>query len=407
VVALRSVTGPPVHGDVDEGYGSVADAFRRNLAGRGELGAACAAYLGDRPVVDLWGGHADAARTRPWVRDTLVPVFSTTKGMAALALAVAHSRGLFALDEPVATYWPEFAANGKAGITVRQMLNHQAGLAAIDVPLDLAVLGDPDRLGAVLAAQAPRWEPGRRHGYHGQSLGWYQSQLIRRVDPDHRTIGRFFADEIAGPLDAEFTIGVPDDLPAERIATIVGGGLGEVAQLREMPPAFLVALINPWSITHRVFTNPRALARLTDVNRRELLRLELPSVSGTGSARALARIYGCFATGAGELGVDPATIAELEAPAAAPPGGTRDVVLHDESAYVFGMMKAVGAVQFGSSPRAYGHDGIGGSFAFADPDLGLGWAYTPNRAGFAWAVDPREKALRDALYAVPGRPGGG
>lgn len=402
-VTRVSPIGAPVQGDVDQGFGAVADAFRRNLAERGECGAACSAVVAGRPVVDLWGGHADRARTRPWRRDTLVPVFSTTKGLAAMAVAVAHSRGLLALDEPVATYWPAFAEHGKERITVRQLLDHRAGLAAIDEPLDLAILADPDRLGEVLAAQAPRWEPGTRHGYHAQSLGWYQSQLVRRVDPGHRTLGRYFADEVAAPLGIEFYIGVPDEVPAERIATIIGGGpVGSLLHLGDLPPAFVVALLNPWSLTHRVFRNPRALARLTDVNRRELLRLELPSVSGTGTAAAVARAYACFATGGHELGIDRRTLDEIEAPARPPPGGPRDLVLTDESAYALGFAKPSATVRLGSSHRAYGHDGVGGSVGFADPDRQLGYAYVMNRAGYSWTVDPRDVALRDALYAALG-----
>jgi CubicO group peptidase (beta-lactamase class C family) len=402
-VARGSPGGAAVEGEVDEGYGAVADAFGRNLAERGEVGAACAVFAGGRPVVDLWGGHRDAARTRPWERDTMVPVFSTTKGMAALALAVAHSRGRFALDEPVASYWPEFAQHGKGRITVRQLLTHQAGLAAIDVPLDLDLLADPDRLGEILAAQAPRWEPGRFHGYHGQSLGWYQSQLVRRVDPGGRTLGRYFADEVAAPLGVEFHIGVPDEVPGDRIATFIENGpVASLLHVHELPLAFVLALLRPGSLTHRVFRNPKALARMADVNRRELLRLELPSVSGTGTARAVARAYGSFATGGHELGIDRRTIAELEASPCPPPGGPRDLVLRDDTAYGFGFMKAIGTFRFGSSDRAYGHDGIGGSFGFADPDRGLGYAYVMNRAGFAWQDDPREVALRTALYAVPG-----
>lgn len=152
-----------VHGDVDEGYGAVADAFRRNFAERGEIGAACAFYREGRKVVDLWGGYRDGVRKLPWQSDTIVTVFSATKGMSSLVIPVAHSRGLLDVDERVTTYWPEFAQSGKEDVTVRQLLSHQAGLALLDQPVDLEMAADLDRLAEVLAAQKPAWEPGTRH----------------------------------------------------------------------------------------------------------------------------------------------------------------------------------------------------------------------------------------------------
>jgi CubicO group peptidase (beta-lactamase class C family) len=364
-----------IGGYVDEGFGAVADAFRRNFTQRGEVGAACAVWRDDRLVVDLWGGHRDRRRSRPWERDTLVTVFSTTKGMAALAMAVAHSRGLFDLDRPVADYWPEFAAAGKEAVTVRQLLAHQAGLAVIDTKLDLAALADPERLGAVLAGQAPGWQPGRHHGYHGQSLGWYESQLLRRVDPAGRGIGTFFAEEVAAPLGIEFYIGLPDDVPDERLAEFIGGGAATaLLHLHEMPWRLVAGLCNPRSTTGKVFRNPAVLRRASDVNRRELLRAELPSVNGTGQARAIATAYGSFATGGHALCVRPETIRELEAPPVPPTAGGRDLVLRVETAFSFGLMRPCPILPFGSSPKAYGHTGTGGSFGFADPDAGIGYA---------------------------------
>ena len=381
-----------VEGEVEEGYGAVADAFRANFAEHREIGAACAVYRDGVAVVDIWGGHRDKARTQPWERDTMVTVFSTTKGMAATAMAVAHSRALFDLDATVASYWPEFAQQGKGEILVRQLLGHEAGLAVIDVPLDLAVLADPDALGAILAAQTPSWPPGSAHGYHAHSLGWYESQLLRRVDPQGRTIGRFFADEVAAPLGVEFHIGLPDDIPEDRLATLVGGRpVGALLHLREMPPRLVFALLNPRSLTGRTFANPKALRGISDVNRRDLLRLELPSVNGTGEVRAVARTYGSLATGGRELGLRPETLEEIQREVVAAP----DVILRLDASFAMGFMKPF--VPFGSGPRAFGHTGAGGSFGYADPDTGIGYAYAMNRAGWAAPFDPRDVALREAL----------
>ncbi len=392
-----------VHGHVDEGYGAVADAFRSNLIDRNEVGAACAVFRDGRAVVDLWGGFRDAARTLPWERDTLVPVFSTTKGMASMAMAVAHSRGLFELDDLVTQHWPEFGQNGKDAITVRQLLTHQAGLAVIDTPISLELLGEPDALGEVLAAQPPKWEPGEFHGYHGQSLGWYESQLLRRCDPLDRTIGRYFADEVARPLGVEFHIGLPDDVGDERLATFLGGSpASAILHLHEMPPRLVLALLNPFGLTGRVFRNPKALLKASDINRRDVLRIELPSVNGTGTARAIAKSYGVLASGGAELGMRRDTIREIEAAPQPPRGGASDKVLKTETAYSFGFMKPFPMLPFGSSARAFGHTGTGGSFGYADPDYALGYAYVMNRADFAVPTSPRELAVRCAVEKALG-----
>src|ERR687886_2518799 len=202
------MTPAPIHGDVTAGFERVADEFRRNFERRRELGAACAIHHRGEKVVDLWGGYRDRARTLPWEEDTLVIVYSTSKGMAATTVAVAHARGLLDYDERVCAYWPEFAANGKEAITVRQLLAHEAGLAAVDTPLTAETLADPDAVADAIAPQRPNWPPGTRHGYHALSLGFYESELIRRVDPQQRTLGRFFQDEIAAPLGVEFYFGV-------------------------------------------------------------------------------------------------------------------------------------------------------------------------------------------------------
>lgn len=209
---------PPIGGAVAPGFEPVREAFARNFSERGELGAACVAYHRGVPVVDLWGGHRDAARRELWEKDTLVLVFSVTKGLAAMAVAVALSRGLLALDAPVATYWPEFARHGKGQITVRQLLAHQAGVPTVDAPLTLARMADRAFLADAIARQAPLWEPGTRRGYHYLTIGWCEDELIRRVDPHGRGIRQYFADEVARPLGLEFYLGLPPEVPDGRIA---------------------------------------------------------------------------------------------------------------------------------------------------------------------------------------------
>lgn len=395
-----------IGGDVAEGFGPVADAFRANFVERGEIGAACAVYVDGKPVVDLWGGYRDGVKRLPWERDTLVPMFSTTKGVSSVALAHAHARGLLDYDATVASYWPEFAAGGKSEITVRQLLSHQAGLAVVDVPMDLEVLADPDKVAAAIEGQVPAWPAGTRHGYHGISLGWYEGELLRRVDPQHRTIGRYFAQEVAAPLDAVFHIGVPAEVPAERIATIHGyKPIEMVLHLRELPPRFVAAFMNPRSATAKAFGNPRVLGVLDNYNRREVLAVESPASNGTGEARGVARVYSALSCGGQDLGIGPETLSQLEDAATPPTHGLRDEILHVDTSFSLGYIKPFPSLRFGGGQwRAFGTPGAGGSFGFADPEYRVGFCYAMNRSGFRLWDDERERSIRDALYQVLGGP---
>jgi CubicO group peptidase (beta-lactamase class C family) len=262
-VSGRVVSG----GSVVEGFEPVRAAFESNFRDRDELGASVALYRGAEPLVDLWGGYRDVAGTRPWERDTMVLVYSTSKGLAGLAVALAHSRGLLDFEERVATYWPEFAQHGKGAITVRQLLSHQAGLPAVDERLDAGVMADLDRMASILARQRPAWEPGTRHGYHGLSLGWYENELIRRVDPAHRSLGRFFHDELAVPLGLDFHIGLPADIPESRVAEIDGFTALQMAlHLNVMPAGMVLAYMWPGSLVARTMGNPSCAARRTSTD---------------------------------------------------------------------------------------------------------------------------------------------
>lgn len=400
---VRRLAAPvPIDGEVAPGFEPVRVEFERNFRERKELGAAFAVFHRGRKVVDLWGGHRDAARSRPWQRDTVTTVFSTTKGVASLTLAVAQSRGLFDWDAPVSACWPEFEQNGKRDVTVRQLVGHQAGLCAIDTPLDAALLGDLDRLADVLARQAPAWTPGAAHGYHAISLGWYQGELLRRVDPQHRNLGRFFAEEIAAPLGLEFHIGLPDTFSRDRIAAIQPVPLWampfRLGRYPKIPARMVFAMLNPRSLTARAFGNPR-MRNAADFNSRpDLLAVEIPAANGMGDARSIARLYSEFATGSPTLGVAKETIDALAADPRLPSGGIHDRVLRTDTVFSLGFMKPHSRFDFASSGRAFGTPGAGGSFGFADPDARLGMAYVMNRMGVHLVDDPREKSLRDAVY---------
>ncbi|QIS10678.1 serine hydrolase domain-containing protein [Nocardia arthritidis] len=391
-----------IHGEVATGYGPVADAFRRNFQRHGEIGAAVAVFDGDRPVVDLWAGHRDRRRTVPWERDTIVPVFSSTKGMAAFVLATLVSRGLLDYERPVAEYWPEFAAEGKAAVTVRQLIDHQAGLSGLDTVVKLPQIADLDGLAKILAAQRPAWRPGTRHGYHAITLGLYQGELVRRVDPEKRTLGRFFAEEIAKPLGLDFFIGLPADEPMDRIAVLSATkGVDILRYERDLPLRIGIDVYRKRGHSYAALTNPRtgAPARAT---RREFLEVELPGSNGVGNARSLARVYGAAAARTGALPIDNAVLDRLAVGDTADDVPADDLVLHMKSRYHLGFRKSRGTFRFGSDKRAYGTTGLGGSFGFADPATGLGFGYSMNRLGMAVLDDVRSRNLRAALLRCRG-----
>ena len=394
----RIVDEIPVEGFVAPGFQPVLREFERNFRERGERGAACAIYHRGVKVVDLWGGYRCTDRLEPWVEGTLALVFSASKGMAAAAMTVAHARGLFDLDERVATYWPEFAAAGKREITVRQLLSHQAGLVALDCRLNGGVIAEHDRMAEILARQPTAWRPGDFHGYHTLTLGWYQNELIRRVDPKGRSLGAYFRDEIARPLDAEFHIGLPSSIPDERVATVKGyRRISLLGNINKLPPRMVLSGIWPQSLAARSvrclgFDNPAS------VGDPEFRRVEIPSANGIGQARALAKIYEALASGGRELGLTQETFQEMIAPAPAPRKGTQDAILKIDTRYHMGFSRPSRHMPFGASSRAFGCPGAGGTFAMGDPDEGLGLAYVTNQMGFQLFDDPREKAVRDACY---------
>jgi CubicO group peptidase (beta-lactamase class C family) len=379
-------------GFVAPGFEEVRSEFERNFAERGEIGAAVAVYWRGQKVVDLWGGRRAPDGDAPWSEDTMVVVMSTTKGLSAMTLAIANARGWLDYDAPVARYWPEFAQSGKAGVTVRQLLGHEAGLVLLDETLTLDKLRDFDHLAHLLARATPAWPPGTRHGYHTLTIGLYMQELIRRVDPAHRTLGRFFHEEIAVPLGLDFYIGLPSAIPPERLARVrpLSPWRGLLALLYT-PPAVTLKMIRPGSLLRKSF-----LGLITEPNDRNFLEVELPAGNGVGTARGIARAYSAFAEGGAELGITAETLARITAPPAI--DDPTDETLGVPSYYSLGFLRPGPTPWFGSSSRAFGAPGAGGSFGFADPDARLGYAYVMNRLDFYLTDDPREKALRDAVY---------
>lgn len=386
--AIRTVSGM-----VKPGFEPVLDVFVENFEKRDEIGAACCAYVRGEKVVDLWGGVRNKETGDRWEQDTMVIVYSTTKGISALTMAHAHSRGLFDYDAPVATYWPEFAQEGKDAITVRQLFGHQAGLIAFEGMERKDLLMDLDRLAAAIAGKKPEWEPGTRQGYHAITLGYYQNELLRRVDPKRRTIARYFQEELAEPLGGlEFYIALPENIPDSRLARTENTGLGRA--IFHVSLKFFLAAMNPNSNLRRALAG----SNLPVENGVYARGLEMPSGSGVGTARGIAGAYAEFADGGRRLGIKEETLRFLSAPPVLPLLGTRDEVMTVDTRFSLGFARPDPSDPFGS-PSSYGHPGFGGSFGYADPEYGIGYGYTCNRLD-SYLLDPRDIALRKALYAA-------
>jgi len=394
---MTAVQKVEIHGQVSAGFEAVRTAFAGNFTHRHELGGACCVYRRGQKVVDLWGGLRNQATGEPWQQDTMVLVYSTTKGLAAMTLALAHSRGWLDYEQRVAHYWPEFAQAGKGNITVRQLLAHQAGLFAFAEQGDMSLVADLDRLAAVLARQQPAWEAGTRQAYHAITLGYYEGELLRRIDPQHRSLGQFFQIEIATPLGLDFYIRLPESIPNSRLATLSRPGM--LAMLRGFPLRLTLEVWNPRSNIVRALAGSM-LAH--DAQRIYARNFEVPAGGGVGTARAIARAYSAFATGGGELGLRAQTLQALAAPAVPPTRGFFDECMKAEGVhFALGFMQHCPVWPFGSE-GSYGMPGTGGSLGFADPENGIGYGYVTSRVGTSVTGDPRELALRQAVYESVG-----
>ena len=380
-------------GYVSPAFEDVRQTFVENFVRRNELGGACCVYHQGEKVVDLWGGIRNKETGDPWQWDTMVIIYSATKGLAAMTLALAHSRGWLDYEERVCTYWPEFAQQGKARITVRQLLAHQAGLFALDIPVDRSVVADLDRLAGILARQTPAWEPGTRLAYHAITLGYYENELLRRVDPHHRTVGQFFQDEIASPLGLDLYIRLPESIPNSRLATMAQPGRLEL--VRGFPIRLTLEAMNPRSKIVRAL---RGSEFPHDEQRIYARNFEVPAGGAVGTARAIAYAYSVFATGGRELGLKQETLDLLAAPAVPPARGFYDECMKQEVQFSLGFMKPSRVWPFGS-PSSFGSPGAGGSLGFADPRAGVGYGYVTGRMGTTVTGDPRDVALRDAFYS--------
>jgi CubicO group peptidase (beta-lactamase class C family) len=376
---------PAIEGFVAPGFEAAREAFAANFARPGdyqEIGAALAAYRHGQLVVDLWGGFADPARTRRWKRDTLVNVWSATKGAMATAMAVLVDRGVIAYDQPVASLWPEFAQSGKGQTTIAQVLSHQAGLPGFAEPTSLEDQFDFAGCVAKLERQPPAWVPGTATSYHAMTYGWLAGEIIRRASG--LSPGRFLAEAVAGPLGAEIHVGLPTS-EAPRVAETVAPT--RMAEPPPLPPAAMMALINPAQ-------SPVA------ANDPLWRAAEIPAANGQASALGLARVYAAL-VGGGELEnvriLSPDTIKRMTTPATR--DGRADQFLGFVDAWAMGVILNRPRI-YGPNPGAFGHSGWGGAFGCADPDAGVAIGYVCNQMGPELVGDPRTAGLCQAILGA-------
>jgi CubicO group peptidase (beta-lactamase class C family) len=378
-----SEVGTEIHGTCAAGYEPVREAFAENFAERDEIGASVAVAAGGETVVNLWAGWADPGRTREWEEDTLTNVWSTTKAMTSLCAHMLIDRGELDQDAPVARYWPEFAAGGKAEIPVRWIMGHKSGLTGLAIPVSVQDYYDWGKITDLLARQEPLFPPGSTTGYQAMTFGFLVGEVIRRITG--QSCGTFFASEIAGPLGADFHIGLPGT-ELDRCSELQG-----VRPSADEQSALAQAFANAGPPAQAALLNP--LLTGDEANADDWRMAELPAVNGHGTALGLVTVFGTLADGSERL-----ISAKTLRLARTGQGRFTDLVLGIpvEFGLGFGLSGPEGHV--GPNPAAFGHDGFGGSTVGADPEAGVAFAYVMNRMGMGLVDDPRKMTLIDAIY---------
>jgi len=370
-----------VHGRCEPAFESLRRALAESIDTRVEVGAALAVHVGGYPVVDLWAGHADSARTRPWREHTIVNLYSVGKAVTAICALRLVEGGALDLDSPVSRYWPEFAQAGKKHLPVRYLLTHQAGLPAVFRLLPPGSVMHWNVMTEALAAQEPWWEPGAGHGYHVNTYGFLIGEVVRRITG--RSLGAYLREEIAGPAGIDFSIGFGPELDA-RCADVIPPEPGpDGEQGSALLGVDLVTLTGPARMRLGAYRNPPELSGEGVINSREWRAAEVPSTNGHGNARAVARLYAALA-GDGDLGgvriLSPATV-EM---AIAEQVYGEDQVLQRPTRFGLGFQLTMPERRLGPGPRSFGHFGAGGSLGFADPDAHVAFAYAMNQGRGGW-----------------------
>jgi len=381
---------PRIEGHVAPGFEAVREAFAHNFEAHDEVGAAVCIYRDGVPIVDLWAGRADPESGRPWQRDTLAIVFSTTKGITAACIARLAERGELDVEAPVARYWPEFAANGKADIRVSDVMSHRAGLAEVEGRFTLEQVCEGSAVVEALAKQAPQWTPGSAHGYHVRSYGWLLGEVVRRVTG--LRFGAVLARELAAPLGLanDLFVGLPA-AQDPRVARLLPAHQPSDPKELELRARFM----GPDTRLGRALSGPSNLFEYGEMWNTRLLRgAEMPSSNGIATARALARVYAAQVGAVdGVRLLAPATVERFRAVQVDGP----DLVILVPTR--FGLGFALPPMLSPECPEGcFGHPGAGGSLAFADPDARIGFGYAMNQMKMGLTGDARAASLVRALY---------
>lgn len=364
--------------------------FQENFEKLGELGAAVSVWQNGKPIIDLYGGFRDARRENPWTSDTLVLVWSATKGIGSACVLHVLQEHKINLDRRVTEFWPEFAQAGKEKITLAQLLSHQAGLCALDRRVDVL---DYDAVIQTLEAQKPLWPPGTAHGYHARTFGFLLDEVVRRIA--RKTLSEYWQENFAGPLNLDFWIGLPEEQNS-RVATMYAAKAGKPPEPRQ----FYYDLVTPGTLARKTFTSPHGLNVISKMNDPLVRAQPIVSFGGIGNASALAKFYSMLANGGkadGQTVFSEETLAWMRTTLS---DGV-DGVFQIPTAFSAGFMKdARETVRriFGPSRTSFGHPGAGGSHAFADPENKIAFAYVMNQ--MEQSLLPNEKSLRlvDAIY---------
>ncbi|MFN4024345.1 MAG: serine hydrolase domain-containing protein [Hyphomonas sp.] len=370
-------TAPPISGYVAPGFEPVKEAFEANFAAGEEHGAGFALRIGGETLVDIRGGWADRAKTRVWAEDTIVPIYSASKGISAFVLAMAVENLPAGYETPVADVWPEFAAEGKGAVTLGQMASHQAGLPGFEKEIDPALWLDPPACAAAIAALAPMWPPGSAHGYHPLTWGYMLGEIVRRITG--RTVGTILREDICGPAGIDFQIGLPEaDEP--RVADMLRPRA--LAPLGNLTAPRRAAFVSKWSSPDR--------------GGRAWREIEIPSANGHGTALGVASLYEAYALEGHIAGKARLRRETFDALIRARTDGP-DLVLPFDTRFGAGIMLNNHG-KFGPNPDTLGHSGWGGSMAVADPARQLAAAYVMNRQAATLVGDPRPCRLIEAAY---------
>ena len=380
-----------VNGFCDPAFDKVKQAFITNFKKGKERGAAVSIVIEGKTVVDIWAGYADFWKRRPWKEDTLVNIYSTTKGITAICAHRLIEQGRLDPDKPVAAYWPGFEKNGKEAITVRMLLNHTAGMVAVKRRLPGKAIYDWDTMINALEIQSPWWKPGKL-GYHAITFGWLVGQVIRNITG--MSVGQFLKKEITGPLDLDIHIGL-DEAEHHRSANMV---MVRVPTIHPDCIALTRAIVmNPFGATSLALSNPFSI--VTSVNSRSWRNAEIPAANGHATARALANLYGILANGGKAGNIQVLSPGAIDRCSEETSGGD-DAVLKLKTRFSLGFMlnQDNPSGNMGPGKKTFGHPGAGGSLAFADPDAHLGFGYVMNKMDTFILVDPRAKRLINAVY---------